>query len=387
MGRFSIIGIISVVFLVPAIGGFAQSSRESDCICRQTSTLVCAGCAGTGVMRKPCGDCKATGQSKCTRCGNDAVAPKAKKDLSEDEQRKLSELEKLLKELGAKAADTSKLPKEKAPQAGKVDCPVDLCRGGTIPWEGGKTNSCLVCGNAGLIRCVECRGGTAPCRTCGGDKTIAKTCDVCAGNGKIACMICKPKALDDRCPLCSGRPSRSCGLCERQAHFPAPCGTCGQSGTTACKDCFGSERVPCDTCAGCGKIRIKVVFVDTGGTGNGGVRSCESCEGKGFRKCTDCKKGLAACPGCDGKKVITKKCVTKPTCICTNDGVAASFEAVGDTLLSVKATKSAKKHFEHAYFLIDSSPLPTSIEERNARQKTIARLKDKAAKANASSGF
>lgn len=134
-------------------------------------------------------------------------------------------------------------------------------------------------------------------------------CVACEGDGKIACTACKG-AKELACEACDGRGARDCGACGSRGQFecrdcqgggkimvrkermvwdeftgqhrtehyqePAPCETCGATGSVKCDKCGGQGQIPCKTCDG----RKTIVCKRCSGEG---TETCEVCAGAGKR--------------------------------------------------------------------------------------------------------
>ena len=109
---------------------------------------------------------------------------------------------------------------------------------------------CSACGGTGI--CQECKGGTAPCKRCGG--SLWETCGTCGGSGRQTCPGCGGSGVD--------------------ATSGTSCRHCGGSGGNTCQQCGGSGGKSCSICHGKGVISDDCILCH-------GDKKCTVCGGTG----------------------------------------------------------------------------------------------------------
>lgn len=109
---------------------------------------------------------------------------------------------------------------------------------------------CSACGGTGI--CQECKGGTAPCKRCGG--SLWETCGTCGGSGRQTCPGCGGSGVD--------------------ATSGTSCRHCGGSGGNTCQQCGGSGGKSCSICHGKGVISDDCILCH-------GDKKCTVCGGSG----------------------------------------------------------------------------------------------------------
>jgi hypothetical protein len=234
---------------------------EACTLCAGASSWPCERCQSKGHRRQSCGTCRGEGEFACPFC---------------DE--------------------------------GEWPCPG--CRGaGEIQWESGDADPCKICSRRGTFRCAFCSGrGELRCEDCGARGTLVAPCEACVGAGLFPCPRCRPEA----CVVCKGRRTRTCLSCAGDGQIESLCEHCAGTGERFCKGCFAA-RNPCASCHGAGSLR----YVFERGSQKSKVERCETCEGRGFERCTECRDGtvkceepdpVAACEECEGGKVACERC-------------------------------------------------------------------------------
>lgn len=367
--------LIVLLILTPT-----TTAQDADCdICPGGGRIECVTCKAKGVVVLPCAACSAKGRVKCPVCG-----PNKKRDAElkarEDQFRKTYATRH-----GASKA--SRIPRWKPAPKGRVPCRSGPCHGGRIVWTGGDTNPCKLCGAKGHVKCGFCKSGNLACLTCGGDRKRTVTCPTCHGKKSTSCPGCRAKTLSDRCPLCRGRPTRDCQLCPTGKHPFKKCGLCGATGKHNCRSCGGAKKTACGQCAAAGKIRIKLVEIETGRTGKGGVRTCKSCEGTGTRDCHECKSGKVHCQRCGGLKRLRAECIGKIVCACVHWGPHAPLEALGDVLLAAGKKEEAARFFDAALVEATKPVRDSALSEKQRKayqsewKRAAARIQRKLKKA------
>lgn len=106
---------------------------------------------------------------------------------------------------------------------------------------------CSACDGTGI--CQECKGGTAPCKRCGGSLW-----ETCGGSGRQTCPGCGGSGVD----ATSGTSCRHCGV----------------SGGNTCQQCGGSGGKSCSICHGKGVISDDCILCH-------GDKKCTVCGGSG----------------------------------------------------------------------------------------------------------
>lgn len=124
-----------------------------------------------------------------------------------------------------------------------------------ITGNGSATNvsqktKCSACDGTGI--CQECKGGTAPCKRCGG--SLWETCGTCGGSGRQTCPGCGGSGVD--------------------ATDGSTCRHCGGSGGNTCQQCGGSGGKSCSICHGKGVISDDCILCH-------GDKKCTVCGGTG----------------------------------------------------------------------------------------------------------
>lgn len=124
-----------------------------------------------------------------------------------------------------------------------------------ITGNGSATNvsqktKCSACDGTGI--CQECKGGTAPCKRCGG--SLWETCGTCGGSGRQTCPGCGGSGVD--------------------ATSGTSCRHCGGSGGNTCQQCGGSGGKSCSICHGKGVISDDCILCH-------GDKKCTVCGGSG----------------------------------------------------------------------------------------------------------
>lgn len=124
-----------------------------------------------------------------------------------------------------------------------------------ITGNGSATNvsqktKCSACDGTGI--CQECKGGTAPCKRCGG--SLWETCGTCGGSGRQTCPGCGGSGVD--------------------ATSGTSCRHCGGSGGNTCQQCGGSGGKSCSICHGKGVISDDCILCH-------GDKKCTVCGGTG----------------------------------------------------------------------------------------------------------
>ena len=124
-----------------------------------------------------------------------------------------------------------------------------------ITGNGSATNvsqktKCSACDGTGI--CQECKGGTAPCKRCGG--SLWETCGTCGGSGRQTCPGCGGSGVD--------------------ATSGTSCRHCGSSGGNTCQQCGGSGGKSCSICHGKGVISDDCILCH-------GDKKCTVCGGTG----------------------------------------------------------------------------------------------------------
>lgn len=124
-----------------------------------------------------------------------------------------------------------------------------------ITGNGSATNvsqktKCSACDGTGI--CQECKGGTAPCKRCGG--SLWETCGTCGGSGRQTCPGCGGSGVD--------------------ATGGTSCRHCGGSGGNTCQQCGGSGGKSCSICHGKGVISDDCILCH-------GDKKCTVCGGTG----------------------------------------------------------------------------------------------------------
>lgn len=124
-----------------------------------------------------------------------------------------------------------------------------------ITGSGSATNvsqktKCSACDGTGI--CQECKGGTAPCKRCGG--SLWETCGTCGGSGRQTCPGCGGSGVD--------------------ATSGTSCRHCGGSGGNTCQQCGGSGGKSCSICHGKGVISDDCILCH-------GDKKCTVCGGTG----------------------------------------------------------------------------------------------------------
>ena len=109
---------------------------------------------------------------------------------------------------------------------------------------------CSACDGTGI--CQECKGGTAPCKRCGG--SLWETCGTCGGSGRQTCPGCGGSGVD--------------------ATSGTSCRHCGGSGGNTCQQCGGSGGKSCSICHGKGVISDDCILCH-------GDKKCTVCGGTG----------------------------------------------------------------------------------------------------------
>ena len=109
---------------------------------------------------------------------------------------------------------------------------------------------CNACDGTGI--CQECKGGTAPCKRCGG--SLWETCGTCGGSGRQTCPGCGGSGVD--------------------ATSGTSCRHCGGSGGNTCQQCGGSGGKSCSICHGKGVISDDCILCH-------GEKKCTVCGGSG----------------------------------------------------------------------------------------------------------
>ena len=109
---------------------------------------------------------------------------------------------------------------------------------------------CSACDGTGI--CQECKGGTAPCKRCGG--SLWETCGTCGGSGRQTCPGCGGSGVD--------------------ATSGTNCRHCGGSGGNTCQQCGGSGGKSCSICHGKGVISDDCILCH-------GDKKCTVCGGSG----------------------------------------------------------------------------------------------------------
>ena len=109
---------------------------------------------------------------------------------------------------------------------------------------------CSACDGTGI--CQECKGGTAPCKRCGG--SLWETCGTCGGSGRQTCPGCGGSGVD--------------------ATSGTSCRHCGGSGGNTCQQCGGSGGKSCSICHGKGVISDDCILCH-------GDKKCTVCGGSG----------------------------------------------------------------------------------------------------------
>ena len=349
---------------------------DSCRVCSSKLAVKCPTCKGTGQERFECPLCEGAGKTDCLSCGPIELGAFKNKKMSSAERRKAEALRKKIQKALRNPGRGTKT-KEKKPKKGYTDCPNRTCYGGRMIWDVGKTNPCRVCGTKGLVKCPGCRGGNRRCLVCAGKRKVIGTCRTCRGHGNLSCPGCQLEAPTAKCPLCNGRKTTACGACQKSRHLPNHCGTCRGQGVSNCEDCRGHQRLTCGTCSGSGKVRYKIVTPGGGNGGSGGIRGCEECSGRGYDKCTECRRGKVTCERCHGQKTVPDKCSRRAWCQCAAEGSSAGLELMGDLLLEAGSTARAGEFFIQAKKSLDSSPEPSSKKKKAERTKARSRLDKK----------
>ena len=109
---------------------------------------------------------------------------------------------------------------------------------------------CSACDGTGI--CQECKGGTAPCKRCGG--SLWETCGTCGGSGRQTCPGCGGSGVD--------------------ATSGTSCRHCGGSGGNTCQQCGGSGGKSCSICHGKGVVSDDCILCH-------GDKKCTVCGGTG----------------------------------------------------------------------------------------------------------
>ena len=116
--------------------------------------------------------------------------------------------------------------------------------------DNSEKTKCSACDGTGI--CQECKGGTAPCKRCGG--SLWETCGTCGGSGRQTCPGCGGSGVD--------------------ATSGTSCRHCGGSGGNTCQQCGGSGGKSCSICHGKGVISDDCILCH-------GDKKCTVCGGTG----------------------------------------------------------------------------------------------------------
>lgn len=239
-------------------GPIAHAEEDAACVlCSGAHDVRCPTCDGKGKLVRPCVACDGVGRARCSV----KVHPK---------------------------------PKKRA-------CSNPICKQGTITWEDGERHDCRLCGSGALLPCDECKvAAKQKCKPCGGKGEARQPCLDCSGTKSVPCLACETAPV---CRACGGRDLVTCAVCKGAEEAELPCQPCLGRGGVVCSACAGSSKRRCKKCHGTGKMRG--AYEDGSSAYSKG---CTRCGKKGVVTCSRCKKGVAPCATCEGKRVAHQTC-------------------------------------------------------------------------------
>lgn len=170
-------------------------------------------------------------------------------------------------------------------------CQAPGCLRGAQTHDDGKDYNCAACGGSGWqAECRTCQDKVRfPCKVCRGSGKVVRTCPLCLGRGRIACVEGGEPVED------GAEPSAPCPWCQ-DASAVRGCDTCFGCGFTGCRACHGIGRVPCPTCGGAGCSECKKMGSIPCRSGDGTKAKCATCSGAGT-----VHRDSAHCPLCSGR--------------------------------------------------------------------------------------
>lgn len=138
------------------------------------------------------------------------------------------------------------------------------------------------------------------------DRTYKEQCDECSGNKLVKCDNFE----------CDGRHIWTCTECNGEGRLV--CNTCGGSKKIMCGTCGGNDRVKCSKCGGDGKVNDSIA-AKAANSKYFQEKKCGSCQGRGWRPCSDCTRGRVVCNNCSGQgKVVCSTCQGNKKITCPN---------------------------------------------------------------------